>query len=615
MVNAPSELHEKENPAEEVEIVTDPEGDHQDASEPTHQVREIDYTSKRNLMLVLVLLTFAAFVNSLGGKFIHDDVPQIIENQTLGHWDKETLKRVFTRDIWATFRPDLAGENLDSIYYRPVFTLFLMAGYTVAGNHPDDSPMKWHLILLSLHILSALLCFLMLEKSLHLASDMDKRKVRLLAAFGASVLAVHPVQSESVAWISGLVNPLSAITTFAAFYFYLDYRQKKRAAALAAGIILFAISALTKESALALVPIIAAYELFALNRGLTLNGKVKKAILGSLPFAFVLIAFVATRYSIFGFFVGRHANGNFPDDHSLTLMDNLRTIPVLLFDYLKLVLAPFNLSMIYNFGYTRSFSFSQFWLPLAVMSGIAAGLVWVWKRIAGASIAVIWIVIPMLPHLNTRAFISEELIHDRYLYISMAGIGLLAGLLLNHMAEKKLFRLEEAALPKLAALILAVLCLLTVVQNRHWQNSDAMWNQAAKMAPNTREVQFALGWMAEMKGETQRALLHYDAALQIQPDMIDALNSSALVLGRARQWGEATRRFERIVELTPEKAIARFNLAFAYASQRRFAEAMREQSIAISLNPNGPRSDEWRAMLAQLEKLSTNQSTQMANKN
>ena len=57
----------------------------------------------------------------------------------------------------------------------------------------------------------------------------------------------------------------------------------------------------------------------------------------------------------------------------------------------------------------------------------------------------------------------------------------------------------------------------------------------------------------------------------------------------------------RIVSLTPDKAVAHFNLSFAYAVQKRYAEAVREQKVAIDLDPAGARAEEWRARLSQLE--------------
>ena len=94
----------------------------------------------------------------------------------------------------------------------------------------------------------------------------------------------------------------------------------------------------------------------------------------------------------------------------------------------------------------------------------------------------------------------------------------------------------------------------------------------------------------------------YEAALKLNPDIIDALNNSAFVYARSGHWPEATRNFERIVSLTPDKASAHFNLSFAYSVQKRYAEAVSEQRRAIELDPNGKGADEWRMRLEQLEK-------------
>src|SRR5436853_4678688 len=57
-------------------------------------------TSKRALVLGLILLVAVAFANSVTGDFVHDDTAQITGNPMLGHWDGETLKRALTRDFW-----------------------------------------------------------------------------------------------------------------------------------------------------------------------------------------------------------------------------------------------------------------------------------------------------------------------------------------------------------------------------------------------------------------------------------------------------------------------------------------------------------------------------------
>jgi tetratricopeptide (TPR) repeat protein len=93
--------------------------------------------------------------------------------------------------------------------------------------------------------------------------------------------------------------------------------------------------------------------------------------------------------------------------------------------------------------------------------------------------------------------------------------------------------------------------------------------------------------LAESRQDYDRALDEYAAALRINPDIIDALNNQAFVYAHLGRWGEATANFKRIIELTPNKAVAHLNLSVAYSAQQRFVEAAREKQIAIELGLPG----------------------------
>lgn len=556
--------------------------------------------SKRGLIIGLVLLVLVAFANSLTGSFVHDDLHVIQANPLFGRWDRATISRPFKYDIWTAVSPDEAGDQVDSYYYRPVFVLFLMAGYQVA----ERSPLRWHLIVLLLHAAAGVLVFVVMDKSLAAATMLGDRYRRLLAALAAGIYVVHPAQSESVAWISSLVNPLSSVFLLGAFYFYLSYREKpeKPVARLTAALGLFAMATLTKENTLTVVLIVASYELFIFNRGAGFLQRARVAATQVAPYALVAGGYLAVRYSVLKVLSGGHRNLNFSDDFVLTVADNLRTLPALLMAYMKIAFLPVNLSSMYAFGYARSLGLMSFWMPLVVVFAAIGLLVYFSNRMPEIRLAAIWMVVPLLPHLSTLVFTSDELIHDRYLYLPMAGVALLMAVLLMRTSQIAHLPLPSRSVALASALMLGILCLGTVAQNRQWRNEESLWSSAAAHAPNLRTVRVALGYLAEQREDLAGALREYEAALRINPDMIDALNNAAFVHAQLGRWDQASRYFERIVSLTPNKAVAHFNLSFAYAVQKRYEDAGLEQGMAIDLDPSGPRANEWRARLAQLEK-------------
>src|SRR5207253_2667939 len=163
-----------------------------------------------------------------------------------------------------------------------------------------------------------------------------------------------------------------------------------------------------KETTITLPLVIGAYELFVRHRDSHWFARLQKAIVAVLPFACATLAYFAIRYSVLGVIFGEFTNGNFPDDAALTMADRLRRL------------------------------------------------------------ALIWIIIPLLPQLNMNSFVSEELLHDRFLYLSMLGVGLLAGLLAHRLASLQRWRLSGSGVAIIVGVALTFLCATTVAQNRQW---------------------------------------------------------------------------------------------------------------------------------------------------
>lgn len=528
-------------------------------------------------VMVLMVLVFSIYTSSISGDFVYDDQRVVLANPLLGHLDGHTLAVIFQRDYWSAYHSNDPNAVIDSSYYRPVVHLYELLVYEIAGKNATT----WHWFSILLHALAAVMVMFVLDKSLAAATNLPQKTRQLLATFAAAIFAIHPVQSEAVAWISAFANPLGAIFSLGAFYCYLSYRDRQRYTLIIIGSLLLAAALLTKEIAVVVVLIIAAYELFIFNQELPLSARLRMSAKIAIAFIGVTIGYLAIRYMVLHGLSIEGQNPNFPDDSALTLMDNIRTLPALLVAYLKLAVFPFGHSMLYEFGYVRSYSLTGFWLPFCFVL-VAGGSLLLWgKRTPAVRIAAIWMLLPLLPHLNTRVFTSEEIIHDRYLYLSMVGVGLLLSVAAQNGAER--LRLSNIGRMSIASVLLIVLCAATISQNAQWQNESTLWRFATAHAPNARVSRMALGVLAESRKDYENAVEEYEAALRINPDILDALNNQAFSYAHLGRWNEATANFERIVELMPNKAGAHMNLSVAYGMQQRFADAEREKQKAIEL--------------------------------
>ncbi|HEX4342912.1 MAG TPA: O-GlcNAc transferase, partial [Verrucomicrobiae bacterium] len=152
--------------------------------------------------MLLVVATFIAYQPMWHAGFIWDDDAYVTNNQTLH--DLNGLKQ-----IW--LEPKATPQ-----YYPLVYTTFWLEYHTWKLN-----PLGYHVVNVLLHALGSLLLWRVL-----------KRLALPGAWLAAAIFALHPVNVESVAWVTERKNVLSAVLFFAAALAYLRFdglaESKKR---------------------------------------------------------------------------------------------------------------------------------------------------------------------------------------------------------------------------------------------------------------------------------------------------------------------------------------------------------------------------------------------------
>jgi tetratricopeptide (TPR) repeat protein len=89
-------------------------------------------------------------------------------------------------------------------------------------------------------------------------------------------------------------------------------------------------------------------------------------------------------------------------------------------------------------------------------------------------------------------------------------------------------------------------------------------------------------------GDYQQALEAYNRALELRPDLPEALSNRGILLRRLGRYEEALRDYNRALELRPDLPEAMLNRGVALGKLRRYEEALKDENRALELRPDDP---------------------------
>ncbi len=492
---------------------------------------------------VILILAAWAYGPALRGDFVYDDQAQIAQNPLIQQ--DALLWQALSSDVWA-----FQGMQKDRPrnYWRPVFVAALAAQYRLFGLQPRG----WHAVSLGFHVAASVLAYLVLVR-LTLRWD--------LAVAVAWLFAVHPAHIQSVAWVSGLPDPLAATFTLGAYASYLQQRSHNLRLWRGMALVLFVLALLSKESSIALVGIVAATE-WVLGRDASFQPRMRATLRATLPFLLVACGFVGARLVVLGAFRSLS-----PEAPGLTTV--VLTLPSLLFFYGGQLLWPARLGPVHGVRYA---SFSALWTPLGFGGLLVAG--WLLFRLQRgrplAGIGLAWLLLPLLPVLDTRVFQPELIAQDRYLYLPVLGA-------LTFLAACLGARLPAWSARGALAVALGASLLLahaTRGQSAHWANGLALWEHAVKIDPSSAIAWSQLGDEYQSLGRLPEGRQAFERSLAIEPDFTAAQVGLGIVAGKQGRWAEVEQQLRPVLARLPDHETAVEQLGQAYQQQRQYEKAI-----------------------------------------
>ena len=514
------------------------------------------------MALLVTAITYSA---TLRYDFLYDDYPQIVFNPFLRAW--HYVPQFFVSSVWKHVSPLTPGN-----YYRPMFLVLMRACYAAFS----DRPFGWHMVTLGLHLTATWLTYVVLKKMTGQFTT---------AWLAALIFGLHPMHHEVVAWVSATTESLFAVLFLLAFLAYLKSREGSKALWLGVSCVLYAVSLLSKETAIILPALVFAHAWIEYTPAESetsqgIGGRIRSAIVPAAPFIPIAIVYLIVRNKIL-FGLGH----SFAD---VSAGAWLLTLPSILFFYVRNWFVPYRLSESYDLFYQTSLNFTHVILPALILAALAAGIWLLRNRLGAKSVycALAWILIPLLPALDTFVFRPDELVHDRYFYIPSVGAALLVALIIESVGKSKLglFGLPSGVLAS-AAVVTIVLAVVGGRTASVWQDDEHLFTRAHQVAPLNATALNNLGanMMSRQKTSEAEALLL--TGYQRDPrDFRFAFNLGRLYYHKA-DYAQADRYMRQVIALDPDFADAYVYMAQIELKRDQTADAQKNLHHAVDLNP------------------------------
>jgi lipoprotein NlpI len=407
------------------------------------------------------------------------------------------------------------------------------------------------------------------------------------------LFGLHPLHTESVAWVSERKDLLCGFFFLLALLSYIRYgkgaeghvtyekKVSRRYYFFALGFLVLAL--LSKPMAVTFPVVILLLDWYPLQRLRPLK-RVGPVLIEKIPFlACSLLSAAVT-------FAAQNAAGATMPSQSAPLMTRILVACKAVVSYLAKMVLPLDLSPFYPYPQETSLLSPQFLGPVVAIIVITAAAV------ASAGRQRLWLavwayyLVTLLPVLGVIQ-VGLQSMADRYFYLPSLGPFLLLGLAVSRGYDKLRQGARRVWAIRLAvivpcALVFAGLSYGTVRQIGIWKDSLALWNSVIRNEPG--KVFFAYmnrGIVFDEEGRYDLALADYAAAAGLNPQNEKIYNNRAIVLNKMGYPDMAIEDCDRALSINPHYAEAYNNRGIAYATKGMLEKAIEDYGTALAEDP------------------------------
>lgn len=469
--------------------------------------------------LLLAVVTLAAYQPAWNGKPVWDDNAHFTNP---GLYSLDGLRRIWTQ-------PGATQQ-----YYPLVHSLFW-----VEHRLWEYRPMGYHFLNILLHIGSALLLLKILRR-------LDVSGAWLAAA----IFALHPIQVESVAWISELKNTLSGVCYLGAALVYLKFDRDKKPAFYCVALGLFLLGLMSK-TVTATLPA-ALLVVFWWKRG---RLSWKQDVLPLVPFFASGVA-----AGLFTAWMERKLIGAEGSEFAFSIIERFLIAGRAFWFYLGKLFWPENLIFVYPRWQVSRTAWWQFLFPAAAL--LLLGMAWLLRRRNRGFLAGLLFfsgtLFPALGFFNVYPF-RYSFVADHFQYLAGIGPMTLAAAGISRAFDWFKNRLPSLK-PMFCGMLLAAMAALTWRQCGMFKDNITLWRTTVARNPGSWMAHDNLGNALSDDGEVDEAIMEHRKALALRPDSAEACSDLANALLQNGQVDEAIANYKKSLTIDPRDQTTHYNL-------------------------------------------------------
>ena len=504
--------------------------------------------------LVLLLAVFVAYLPVWKAGFVWDDSFYLTDNPNL--IDMRGLTA-----IWTGSAADISPLAITTFWVEHALWGF--------------APLPYHLV----NVLEHGACALLLWRVLFALGIPG-------AWLGASLWALHPVNVESVAWVTELKNTQSGGFFLLAILFFMRWQKAKAADAAASAhgdyalVLFFAALAMATKSSTVILPAVLCLVAWWMEGRWQWRNLVRVAPVFLLTLAASAVS-IWTQSLALSTLNDPGLARSFPE--------RIVTAGVAVWFYLGKLVWPHPVMTVYP-RWTIDASIWTSYLPvLAVV--VTFFILWL-KRDSWAwapFFAFAYFLFALLPVLGMfdNYIFQYSLVFDHFQYLSSMGPMALAGAGLVRLADRIIP--GNRVLPSaLGVMLLLVLGVLSWQRAATFQSEETLWADTVAKNPESWTGHYNLGIAAAKHGRNDEAKFHFHRAIDIYPRYANARSNLAMLLLKEGHPDEALVEINQALKIDPKSGEVHRVLGWALWKKGHLDEATAAFKKATELDPTLP---------------------------